>query len=782
MVKLMYSFTFLLLLASSQAQPLSQTIRGVVVDQDATIPLIGANIVVLDVEPLLGSSTGADGEFRIEKVPVGRISLLASYLGYEDKVIPNIEVSSAKEVVLQIELTESATSLEEVVVVDKQPKTEVMDEMALVSARSVTVEETNRYAGALNDPARMVSAFAGVSGTAYGGNEIVVRGNSPRGILWRLEGVEIPNPNHFADEGSTGGPINALNSNMLANSDFFTSAFAPEYGNAYSGVFDIRLRRGNNEHREYTLQAGVIGLEATLEGPFKKGYNGSYLFNYRYSTLALLDGLGFTDYGGVPKYQDLSFLINLPTEKAGRFTLFGLAGKSSILSELSDEDLDGLVVESHDVQAELGVVGLNHNILFNDRAYLQSSLSLSENGSGVLGEKRNTEDDFYLYLDNKLQKWAAQASTNLHIKFDARNKLQAGLTYTRLFYNFRHDEWDYESGQMVNYIDTDDGTGLLQGYASWKHRFNERLTAVGGLHYMNFTFNGAQSVEPRISFSWQQDSRHRFFGGYGKHSRLAPITEYLARETLPDGSTNYYNENLELIKAHHFVLGYDFLFSPNAHLKLEAYYQYLYDVPVGATPGSTYSSLNDFGSFTTERLVNEGTGRNYGLELTLERFFSEGFYYLVTGSLYDSRFTAADGVERDTRYNARFASNLVLGKEFQLNGAAARKRTLGVNTRIYYAGGSYFTPIDLEASIAKGNEVRYDALPFSTQGDNIFRLDLSITYRINRPKTTQYLKLEAQNLTMHDALVEQYYNGYSKKTEEIRQLPVIPVVLYGVSF
>ena len=132
------------------------------------------------------------------------------------------------------------------------------------------MKKRKRYAGAIDDPARMVSAFAGVNGNAEGDNDIVVRGNSPRGILWRLEGVEIPNPNHFASEGATGGPINALNSNMLGNSDFYTGAFAPEYGNALSGVFDMKLRNGNNEQREYSATLSVLGTDLTAEGPFKE--------------------------------------------------------------------------------------------------------------------------------------------------------------------------------------------------------------------------------------------------------------------------------------------------------------------------------------------------------------------------------------------------------------------------------------------------------------------------------------------------------------------------------
>lgn len=292
------------LFTSVQAQ-LTQTVRGTLVDYDAKTPIVGAKIIIVGTDPLQGSITDADGNFKIEKVEVGRVTIQIKALGYQELYLPGTLVESGKELVLNLEMTEDIKSLNTVTVTSSdQDNSESINKMATVSGQTFTVDETQRYAGAINDPARMVSAFAGVTGDAEGDNDIVVRGNSPKGILWRLEGIDIPNPNHFANEGGTGGPVNALNASMLANSDFFSGAFAPEYGNAYSGVFDVRFRQGNNETREYAFSLGVMGTEFTLEGPFKSGYTGSYLFNYRYSTISLLDKAGILDFGGIPKYQD----------------------------------------------------------------------------------------------------------------------------------------------------------------------------------------------------------------------------------------------------------------------------------------------------------------------------------------------------------------------------------------------------------------------------------------------------------------------------------------------
>ncbi|MBK9014232.1 MAG: carboxypeptidase-like regulatory domain-containing protein [Saprospiraceae bacterium] len=315
------------------SQEPTQTIRGTVTDKESNITLIGAEVAVLSIDPVVGDVTDSDGHFKIGKIPVGRHTIQVSYLGYEPMTVPNLLVTAGKELVLNLELVESAVQLEVATVIAKHDKAEALNEMATVSARSFSVEETSRYAGSFYDPARMATNYAGVAvGSSDDlSNEIVVRGNSPSGILWRLEGVEIPNPNHFGSMGGSGGGISMLSSSTLSNSDFYTGAFPSEFGNALSGVFDLNLRNGNNEKREYAIMFGALGLEGAAEGPFRKGGQGSYLINYRYATLGLLAAAGINIAGDVtPKYSDVSFKMNMPTQKAGTFAIFGLAGQNSV--------------------------------------------------------------------------------------------------------------------------------------------------------------------------------------------------------------------------------------------------------------------------------------------------------------------------------------------------------------------------------------------------------------------------------------------------------------------
>ena len=329
MIRFRLSIVLSLLLAfAASAQNFTQTVRGQVVDKVAQTSLPGATIIVMGSNPLIGSTTDFDGNFKLTHIPVGNISLQVSFIGYKEIVLPNIVVNSGKEVVLSIPLEEDITQMDEIVITPDVDKNKPLNEMAVVSARTFSVEETRKFAAAVNDPARMVTSYAGVVTTDDGNNAISIRGNSPYGLLWRMEGIDIPNPNHFSNVGTSGGGISILSSQLLTNSDFLTGAFPAEYGNALAGVFDLNLRRGNNEKREYTVQGSFLGTDLAVEGPFSKGYRGSYLVNYRYSTLSILSNLGVNIGDAVTNFQDLSYHFYLPTNKLGTFSLFGFGGLS----------------------------------------------------------------------------------------------------------------------------------------------------------------------------------------------------------------------------------------------------------------------------------------------------------------------------------------------------------------------------------------------------------------------------------------------------------------------
>ncbi|MBL0308310.1 MAG: carboxypeptidase-like regulatory domain-containing protein [Bacteroidetes bacterium] len=361
-------------------------IRGHVLDKDSKYPMIGAKVVVIDTGAVNGTVTDINGYFNL-RVPLGRLALKVSYMGYKDVTVQNLLIIAGKEVNLNLEMEEKVNEMSEVVVSAKKENGQVHNEFAVVSARSFDVELTSRFSGNRNDPSRMASNFAGVSGANDARNDIIIRGNSPMGMLWRLEGIDIPSPNHFAGFGSTGGPVSMLNNNTLQRGDFITSAFPSEYGNALSGVFDLALRSGNKDKYEFMAQLGFNGIEAGAEGPFaKKKSQATFLINYRYSTLALFKLLkaNFGTGTAVPQYQDLNFKIDVPTKKAGVFRFWGLGGLSQIellgsSVDLSKPQRNLYGNENIDLynKVRTGIVGFSHTYFINKKSYYKLMLGAS---------------------------------------------------------------------------------------------------------------------------------------------------------------------------------------------------------------------------------------------------------------------------------------------------------------------------------------------------------------------------------------------------------------------
>ena len=781
-IKILIISQLLLIYLPVSAQKLVQTIRGTITDQDTKSPIPGAHILVIGSDPVQGAVSDHQGQFIIEKVPVGRVSLQITSIGYNDQIVKNLMIISAKELIVPVGLQESILKMNEVVIRGDQNNGEILNELATVSARAFSVEETKRYAGSFNDPARMVSSFAGVMTAPEGENYIAVRGNSPKGNQWRLEGVDIPNPNHFSSEGATGGPINALNSAMLANSDFFTGAFPAEYGNAYSGIFDMYLRNGNNHQREYSFSIGVIGTDMTLEGPFRQGGEASYLVNYRYSTLGLLENLNIVNFDGVPKYQDLSFKINLPGGKGGRFSIFGLGGLSELKNELPSEENEEKIISAFNTKSELGIIGLSHMIPLNNRTFIETKISASENGNIYDQHELDKTEELFMTGRDNMRRYALKARSVINSKLNSNHLLSTGVEYTVFLHDYFTEYYQKDQDRLIVEQDETGNSGLFQLFGNWKYRISDNLTFVGGIHYLNNRLNGSESLEPRAGFKWQFTPSQSLNAGFGIHSQMESLPIYLVKQELEDGSLIVPNRELGFAKARHYVIGYENRFTPNLSLKMEAYYQDLYEIPVENDPKSSFSMLNMNGWYTTRSLINRGSGRNYGLEVTLERYFADSYYLLLTSSLYEAKYKALDGVMRDSRFNGNYVGNFLFGKEFIFKNKSGRTKILSVNTKLTLIGARRFSPILLDESREKGYTVVDETQAFNLRGEDIFIANLGISYRINKRKTSQEFKIDIQNLTNNNGLVDMYYDSATDEIESIHQLPILPVLMYTIEF
>lgn len=803
----------IILITNLNNAQITQNIRGTVIDKDSKTPLIGVNITLPDAEQMMGSSSDINGNYLISNIAVGRHTVKFSYVGYEAIVLQNIELSSGKELILNIELIESLF-LDEVIIEAKNEKKEAINKMATVSARTFSIEETMRYAGSLNDVSRMAQNFAGVQGSDDSRNDIVIRGNSPTGVLYRLEGVDIPNPNHFALMGTTGGPVSMLNNNLLDNSDFITGAFPAEYGNSLAGVFDLHLRSGNNQHHEFLGQIGFNGVEFLAEGPISKDKFSSYIVNGRYSTLKLfqLIGLDVGTGSATPEYQDVSFKLKFPNNK-GNTVFWGIGGTSNVAfleseneigSNMFSEGGEDLIFES-----AIGILAMTNTYRFNDKSYLNTTLSIDATSNKIINDTLdlNKERYFAFYRNSSLE---GKQSLNViyNNKINSRHLIKIGSYNQRKFINLNdsvHIKQDSILLPTIGYIDIDQhwrqvtdykgATYFVQPFMSWQFRINEDIILNSGIHSQYFIYNNTYAIEPRAGLKWNINKLNNIAFAYGMHHQLAPtrlffkqLDDDFGNLILDDNGDAYIaNKNLKMTRSQHFILSYNKSLSANTRLKSEIYYQYLDKVPVCESFGE-YSILNfgaNFDLVFPDTLINKGSGKNYGLEITLEHFLHKGFYYLFTASLYESKYKGYDEIERNTAFSGNYTSNLLLGKEFRFLKNKEKKQSessLVTDIKFTLNGGQRYVPIDLDESRVSGRAVYDYSQAYVNKLPDYYRIDFKIGFKMNHKNKTEEWTIFLQNVTNHKNIFYKSYDAINGVEKTYYQNGLLPVIQYKILF
>lgn len=771
------------------AQALTQTLKGMVWDKQSQSPLPGA-VVWLNDSSKIFSVCDEKGYYKISKVPLGRRIITVSYTGYKQKQVAVI-LNSGKETVLNIELEENVVQGQEIEVFAEQDKTKTNNRMSTVSSRVFSSEEAGRYAGSRNDPARMAANFAGVSGANDSRNDIVIRGNSPIGILWRLNGLDIPNPNHFGNAGSTGGPISILNNNTLDNSDFMSGAFAADYANATAGVFDLKMREGNNEKHEFLSQVGFNGFELGAEGPLSKNKNNTYLVNYRYSTLAVFKALNinFGTGAAVPQYQDLTFKTDFKTKNAGKFSFYGIGGLSYVALLEKDkkqgEDLYGYSARDTYFRSNIGVLGMSHTFLMKNNAYIKTNIGISGQYNQIIADRIDTS---FKTLENKKPEYRNTTRNIIysynsvyHKKVNSRNYFNAGV-FVDLYNTLFVDSIDYAFGTNTFIVQRDfrGESALGRMFFQWQHRFSDKIQLTTGASSQYFVLNKSFAAEPRLGLKYQFKPNQSLSLGGGMHSQLQPMYVYFASKTNTNGTRTETNRNLDFTRALHGVIAYDLSFNSNFRLKTEIYYQYIYRAPVANQP-TPFSVLNlgaDFYSPNVVDLVSKGSGENYGLELTLEKFYSKGYYFLMTTSLFQSKYRASDNVWRNTAFNGNYVVNVLGGKEFKLS----ERATLVLDFRTTYAGGKRYVPVNLEASIANNSEVRDWGNAYVRKYPDYFRMDIKPGFKLNTRRLTHEWSVDIQNITRHDNIFQETYDLVNKRIKTDYQLKFFVIPQYRILF
>lgn len=793
---------FFVFVSSISFAQITQVIRGTVKDADTKITLPGANVVILGDSNKVAFGTTADinGNFKLEDVPVGKQTVCVSFMGYLEQC-RDVEVTSGKEVVLTLLIEESCEQLEEVVI-EGSKKGEVRNEMAMVSARSFSVEESNRYAGSRMDPARMASNFAGVQGADDSRNDIIVRGNSPTGVVWRVEGVDIPNPSHFAVSGSTGGPVAILNNKMLSNSDFFTGAFPAEYGNSISAVFDLKLRNGNNQRHEFTGQFGLLGTEFLAEGPLNREKGSSYLLMGRYSTLSIFQLIGVkigTD--AVPQYWDGAFKFNFPQKNGGNIALWGLGGRSTIDIVISeqvappeDQELYGESDRDQYFQTGMATGGLVYTKPFNKDFFMKLTVA-----GGF--EQQTAQHDYverFVNADNQYQidsifplmryrydNFRNMNALHFTYKINRKHLLKYGVNADLYLINNQDSVLNFEFTDWVSRWDFQDQAMLVRPFFQWRWKFNDDWTVNAGVQSSYFSLsNSISPVEPRAGIRWSFAPRHSISYGIGLHSQMQPLYLYSYHLEGQDGEKIYHLRDMDFTKSWHNVISWDYAITTNMRMKLETYHQYLFNIPVELQP-SSYAMVNmgsGFQRFFPDSVQNTGTGFNYGIELTLEKFFNDSYFFMFTGSLFESKYRGSDGILRDTDYNTNYAANILGGKEFK----AGERGVISTGIKATFAGGRRYGYVDEEESLYRKELVFKDSLYNTRQFRPYFRFDVKVNYRINAPKMTHEIGVDLVNVFGIQNILGLTYAeppepGLQPYTEQL-QLGFLPIFYYKIDF
>ncbi|MEL6672034.1 MAG: TonB-dependent receptor [Bacteroidota bacterium] len=777
---------------STIAQPTTvyQTLRGTIFDQATQQPLAGARVEILDLKPVMGAMSDSDGEFVIEKIPVGRYQVQISYLGYQTQRKGNVILRSAQETVLEIGMNEQAIEGEAVVI--EADQRQVTNEASLVSARSFSVEELQRIPGGLDDPARTAVKFPGVSPNPDAlVNELNVRGNNSRAVIWRLEGVDIYNPNHFALVGGSGGSVTLFSKQLLTNTDFFSGAFPADYGNALGGVFDARFRNGNTRQRQHAVQLSLLGLDISTEGPFSKSGKNSYLANYRYSTTGLIQD--FIEVGtAIPTYQDLSFKLHFQLPNAGTLNIFGIGGTSvqdfaPVMDTTRWAEAAGLDFGNR-VQTTTGTVGATYAQPVGKKSFFQTALI----GTGL----RYTTGGYYLRSDLVTRDSTGKSldyefrlswSSYFNHKFGPRHTHRTGLMVhglsSQVLFVRSDNFWDDEPGG--NLSDTlrvgQDESVVVNAFSRSQFVLSSKWKLNVGVHFMYLAYTGEASLEPRLGLRYQFNPRQSLSFGYGLHSQMEPFFAYIVQRRDAFGDLYRYNRNLGFNKAHHLVLSYRWQPSDKLRLGIEAYYQQQFNLVVGKDLPVSRVGGQDF-FFETLDLDNGGTGRNMGIELALERNFSDGYYFLLNASLFDATYTANDQITRPSRFNNRLIANGVIGKEWKLGKKRGKVNLLNLNISGTYSGPQYYTPFNLEVAIDSGRIETDLANPNTGVQDPLFFLDASVVYQRNLLKRNSQIFLQIKNVLNQRPFLRQAFNRTTRETRDIFGSGLVPVLGWKMQF
>ncbi len=758
-----------------------QDIKGKVVNSFTEQPIQDVQIKVLLNDSLVISSfSDENGDFLFKNVALGIYDIAFVHIEFESFILPDVTLTSSRPTILNIKLIEAFKQLETFNLNPKKDRSKNNNEMVTNSVKTIYLQDMQKLAGSLDDPIRVAGMMAGVtSDAAFSENFISIRGNAPRGLKYYLEGVEIINPSHFARIGSSGGTFTVFSMQLLDKSDFFTGAFPAEYSNAMSGILDVNFRNGTQASRQYSITAGTLGLDIAAEGPLSSKQKATYLFNYRYSVVGMARLIG---YPTVPTYQDLSFILNFPIEK-GKIKVFGIAGTSDRKrtafadSTLWEADIDRYNLS---LRSDMIMVGSSYEKSLSENSVLKATLI--GNAFRQIDNRNYLLNDYaeIIRSNNEYRSMPITGAVSLRHKFSRRHTNKTGISYEYATHDWEVLRYDFENAVLDTNVLGNGTSQTTKAFTQSRILITEKLALNLGLSAIHYDVNQKLSIEPRVGISYQTKGKGKLSLALGKHSQIEHFATYMYQTRDSLNQLIKPNQNLDFVKAYHIIGGFRTTIFKNHYLNIETYYQYLYDIPTQR--GGTFSMANISELQEMRRLENIGLGENYGIDFGIERYASKGLYYMINASLFESFYIDGNGDRRSTEFDQKFNVKFLAGKEYVVGKKSGKTNFLSWNTNVAYVGGRPYTPIDLMASELNEETVRNEPLAYSLREQNLLFVDVTFTYKINKPKRTVNWSLQIKNIFSNGNAIYREYDPLLKQEVTVKSSSFFPNLSYKIEF
>ena len=584
------------------------------------------------------------------------------------------------------------------------------------------------------------------------------------------------------------------------------------FGNTTSGIFDLKFRNGSPKTNHSTFQLGLLGAEFANEGPLSKAQKSSYLFSIRQSTIGIFKAMNINlGTEAVPRYTDASFKLNFPFDNGSTLSFFGLGGYSKVdilISQQEDpsKNLYGEKDRDQYFRSATGVLGTSYNKTFPGSGFFSATLAVSSGRvvshhdfvnppdirDSLIAYDNKPNNFFPPILDYRFQETRLSGNISYTKRINKNNHLHVGVSADQYFLHYLDSSRnthlsDTAFGEWRMRWQSNEQPILLQPFLEWKFIAN-KFDLVAGLHGQYFSLGpSSSSLEPRIGIRYYLNKTVKLNGGLGLHSQIQqPYLYYYGERNNDQGRPIPLNNDMGFTRSLHSVAGIEKFFGADTsgtRVKLEMYYQYLYNVPVEEDT-SSFSLINtgaDFTRLTPKRLVNEGSARNYGMELTVERPFSKGYLLLFTGSLFQSKYKGSDNVLRNSDFNCHYITNLLFTREWTLK----NQNVFSIGSKFVATGGRWYGPPDDEKSDEEKRVVYISETKNTWQFDPYFRFDLRVSYKVNLPSITHEIAIDLINVfNTKNVLKESYIPGETQNDGVIvteYQLGTLPFFYYRVS-